>query len=189
VWTGTRLVVSGGFHEGDDDDRTDGAALDPVSGSWSPIATRPTPGSCGGGSACAGIWTGTVALFPVSGLSYDPAADRWSAMAPAPIPDGPAPGEPGVWTGRWFITWGISGADADDASADDGEAGAGSEQGPPPTHGATYDPATNRWRPFVPGPLSSRTLHTAVWTGQEMLIWGGTGGETPVADGASYRPE
>jgi N-acetylneuraminic acid mutarotase len=188
AWTGTRLVVSGGYHEGDDDDRTDGAALDPVSGSWSPIATRPTPGSCGGGSACAGIWTGKVALFPVSGLSYDPAADRWSAMAPAPIPDGPAPGEPAVWTGRRFMTWGISGADADDASGDNAAA-AGGEQGAPPTHGATYDPAANRWQPFVPGPLSSRVEHTAVWTGQDLLIWGGTSGETPLADGAAYHPE
>jgi hypothetical protein len=189
AWTGTRLIVSGGYHEGDDDDRTDGAALDPVSGSWSPIATRPSPGSCGGGSDCAGIWTGTVALFPVSGVAYDPAGDRWSAMAPAPTPDGPAPGEPAVWTGRRFMTWGISGADADDASGDSGDAAAGGGDGPPPTHGAMYDPAANRWQPFVAGPLSSRVSHTAVWTGQEMLIWGGTSGETPLADGAAYRPE
>jgi len=185
VWTGTRLVISGGYHEGDDDDRTDGAALDPVSGAWSPIAVRPSPGSCGGGSACAGIWTGKVALFPVSGVSYDPAADRWSAMAAAPIPDGPAPGEPSVWSGRQFLTWGISGADSDNPSGDAG----GGEQGPPPTHGAAYDPVANHWQPFVAGPLSSRVQHTAVWTGQEMLIWGGTGGETPLSDGAGYRPE
>jgi N-acetylneuraminic acid mutarotase len=189
AWTGTRLIVSGGYHEGDDDDRTDGAAFDPVSGGWSPIAARPAPGSCGGGSACAGIWTGKVALFPVSGVAYDPAADRWSAMAAPPNPDGPAPGEPAVWTGRRILTWGISGADADDASGDDGAAAAGGEQGPPPTHGAMYDPAADRWQPFVAGPLSSRVSHTAVWTGQEMLLWGGTSGETPLADGAAYRPE
>jgi hypothetical protein len=189
VWTGTRLVVSGGYHEGDDDDRTDGAALDPISGAWSPIAARPTPGSCGGGSACQGIWTGTVALFPVSGVAYDPAADRWSAIAPAPTPGAPAPGEPAVWTGRRFLSWGISGADGDDASGDAADAAVEGEQGPPPTHGGTYDPAANRWQTFAPGPLSSRVDHTAVWTGQEMLLWGGTSGETPLADGASYRPE
>ena len=52
-----------------------------------------------------------------------------------------------------------------------------------------YDPAANRWQTFAAGPLSSRVLHTAVWTGQEMLVWGGTSGETALADGAAYRPE
>jgi hypothetical protein len=27
-----------------------------------------------------------------------------------------------------------------------------------------------------------------VWTGQEMLIWGGTAGDAVMADGAAYRP-
>ena len=183
VWTGTRFIVSGGYHEGDDDDRTDGAAFDPISGAWSPIAARPTPGSCGGGSACGGIWTGTVALFPVGGVAYDPAVDRWSTMAPAPSPDGPAPGEPAVWTGRRLLSWGISGADSDDASDADAES-----EAPPATHGGIYDPVADRWQTFASGPLSSRVLHTAVWTGQEMLLWGGTGGETGLADGAAYRP-
>jgi len=185
VWTGSRFIVSGGYHEGDDDDRTDGAAFDPISGAWSPIAVRPTPGSCGGGSACDGIWTGKVALFHVSGVAYDPAADRWSTIASAPIPDGPAPGEPAVWTGRRLLSWGISGDDSDDAS--DG-ASEGSE-GPPPIHGGMYDPVADRWQTFAAGPLSSRVLHTAVWTGQEMLLWGGTNGEAGLGDGAAYRPE
>jgi hypothetical protein len=183
VWTGSRLVVSGGYHEGDDDDRTDGAALDPATGVWSPIAARPTPGSCGGGSACAGVWTGQVALFAVSGVAYDPAADRWSAIAPAPVPDGPAPGEPNVWTGRGLMSWGISG---DPDTSDDATGG---NDGPPPMHGATYDPVANGWESFAAGPLPTRTDHSAVWTGQEMLVWGGTNGESSLADGASYRPE
>ncbi|HEV3363071.1 MAG TPA: hypothetical protein VG795_02835, partial [Acidimicrobiia bacterium] len=183
VWTGTRFIVSGGYHEGDEDDRVDGAAFDPLSGAWSPIADRPTPGSCGGGSACQGIWTGQLALFAVSGVAYDPAADSWAAIASAPVPDGPAPGEPIVWTGRRLLSWGISGAESDDASDDT------SEPAPPPVFGAMYDPAADHWQTFASGPLSSRVTHTAVWTGQEMLVWGGTNGEAPLADGAAYRPE
>ena len=76
VWTGTRLLITGGYHDGDDDDRTDGAALDPVAGTWTPIAARPAPGSCGADHPCAGVWTGSLAVFPASGLGYDPAADR-----------------------------------------------------------------------------------------------------------------
>jgi hypothetical protein len=181
VWTGTRFVVTGGYHEGDDDDRLDGAAFDPVSGDWSPIANRATPGSCGGGAACEGIWTGKVALFPISGVSYDPAANRWSTMAPAPTRDGPAPGEPAVWTGQRLISWGINAEDDTDDSD-------GIEE-PPPVRGGAYDPVADRWQTFAAGPLSSRVIHTAVWTGHEVLVWGGTGGDSALADGAAYRPE
>jgi hypothetical protein len=183
VWTGTRLVISGGYHEGDDDDRTDGAALDPVSGAWSPIAARPAPGSCGGDSSCAGVWTGAAALFPASGLAYDPAGNRWSEIAPSPG-TGPAAGEPTVWTGRRLLAWGIP----SDASGEDG-VGEDSGDGPPPAAtGAMYDPAANRWQALPTGPLSGRGLHTAIWTGEEMLVWGGTAGEASLGDGAAFRP-
>ena len=59
---------------------------------------------------------------------------------------------------------------------------------PPPPVGGSYDPAANRWQPVPAGPLSGRVLHSAVWTGQEMLVWGGTAGDAGLADGASYRP-
>ena len=182
AWTGSRLIVSGG--DGDDDDRTDGAALDPVSGAWSPIATRPDPGSCGGDTACAGLWTGTVVLFPASSLAYDPAANRWSAVAAPPGSKAPAPGEPAVWTGQRLVTWGMPGDDPDGsgAAADTGD-------GPTPPVAAMYDPVANRWQSIPAGPLGSRASHTAVWTGEAMLIWGGREDETALGDGAAYRPE
>ena len=183
VWTGTRFIVTGGYHEGDDDDRVDGAAFDPVSGEWTPIADRPTPGSCGGGAACEGVWTGKIALFLVSGVAYDPAANRWSPMAPAPTRDGPAPGEPVVWTGERLISWGINAEDTDDTADSD------ASDEPPPVRGGAYDPVADRWQTFAAGPLSSRVIHTAVWTGQEMLVWGGTSGDAALGDGAAYRPE
>ena len=40
--------------------------------------------------------------------------------------------------------------------------------------GAIYDPATDQWRPTTQdGAPLMRSLHTAVWTGSAMLIWGG----------------
>ncbi|MCA1845270.1 MAG: hypothetical protein LC792_19175, partial [Actinobacteria bacterium] len=192
VWTGSRLVISGGHHEGDDDDRSDGAALDPVSGAWSTIAARPAGASCGGANACNGYWTGTVALFPASGMAYNPTANRWSAMADFPGDNGPAPGEPAVWTGRRLLSWGISGGSgADDSSTDDTTDDTTGPDGDAAPAGGVYDPVTNQWQPFATGPLSSRNLDTAVWTGQEMLIWGGvdTMGDTTLADGAAFRPE
>jgi hypothetical protein len=203
VWTGSRLLVTGGYHEGDDDDRTDGAALDPVAGAWSPIAARPAPGSCAGDVTCTGVWTGTVALFPSSGLAYDPAAGRWSAMSPYPSAGATLTTDPAVWTGTRLLAWGSpqdpsaddgSGSAAPGATATDGsgaaDAGDGSAAdtslGAPV--GGVYDPATDRWQPFAGGPLSGRTDHTAVWTGKELLVWGGTAADTALADGASYRP-
>ena len=203
VWTGTRLLISGGYHEGDDDDRTDGAAFDPVSGAWSPIAARPAPGSCGGDVPCDGVWTGTVALFPASGLAYDPAGDRWSAVAPYPTADTSLSGGPTVWTGQRLLAWGTpSGASGGDDSgaADSGTDASGSatdgsvtdssppDAPPPPPAGGMYDPAANRWEAVPAGPLGGRILHTTVWTGQEMLVWGGTAGDTGLADGAAFRP-
>jgi hypothetical protein len=58
--------------------------------------------------------------------------------------------------------------------------------------GAAYDPRTGRWRPVPPAPQAQAFTvgddRAAVWTGRELLLWGG---DTPVtgarADGA-MRP-
>jgi hypothetical protein len=108
-----------------------------------------------------------------------------------------------VWTGRGLLAWGTasdapvdgsadradpSGA-ADSGAADDGAAADDTVAAPaPPPTGGMYDPATNRWQPLPAGPLSGRVSHTAVWTGQEMLVWGGTAGDTGLADGAAFQP-
>jgi hypothetical protein len=37
-----------------------------------------------------------------------------------------------------------------------------------------YDPATDSWTPAsVEGAPSARNYHTAVWTGDRMIVWGG----------------
>lgn len=57
--------------------------------------------------------------------------------------------------------------------------------------GGSYDPATDTWSSIsstnAPNPHS---YATAVWTGTEMIIWGGTDSSTgnPVNDGAGYNP-
>jgi hypothetical protein len=43
--------------------------------------------------------------------------------------------------------------------------------------GARYCFADDTWAPLPPnGAPSSRTGHAAVWTGKEIIIWGGFGG-------------
>jgi N-acetylneuraminic acid mutarotase len=58
--------------------------------------------------------------------------------------------------------------------------------------GGHYNPMTDSWTPTATvGAPSPRYDHTAVWTGTEMIIWGGgySDGSTDyyLADGAVYR--
>jgi len=55
--------------------------------------------------------------------------------------------------------------------------------------GGRYDPATDTWEPTpMSGAPSARILHTAVWTGTEMIVWGGQNGSTPFKTGGRYNP-
>jgi hypothetical protein len=56
--------------------------------------------------------------------------------------------------------------------------------------GAAYDPATDTWRALPDSPLSGRVGTAQVWTGEQMVVWGGTPGtfNNYLADGAAYVP-
>jgi hypothetical protein len=60
-------------------------------------------------------------------------------------------------------------------------------------HGASYDPALDRWSDVPPAPLVDRRGHDAIWTGSEMIVWGGTTAILPPReiawDGAAYDPQ
>ena len=57
--------------------------------------------------------------------------------------------------------------------------------------GGRADPSTDTWVPLVPSALNpeARTEQTAVWTGNEMLIWGGRRRDgTRLQSGGAYGP-
>jgi len=57
-------------------------------------------------------------------------------------------------------------------------------------NGARYNPDTDEWTLLPESPLEARQNHTAVWTGKEMIIWGGGSGEDKkYKDGARYNPK
>ncbi len=165
VWTGTEMIVWGGRdHFAPQGNKNDGARYNPATDTWTPISTEGAPSPR---SQCAAVWTGSEMIiwggwgdndtFDPQGARYDPVADRWT---PLPLEGAPEPRmEPAaVWTGSEMIVWG------------------GDTDNPWRTYetGARFNPTENRWTPVstLGAPVSSRG-GSAVWTGSEMIVWGG----------------
>ena len=60
--------------------------------------------------------------------------------------------------------------------------------GPSPTESNAHLLRPGDSRPLPRSPLAGRSTMAAVWTGQQMLIWGGDGPNGQFADGAMYDP-
>src|SRR5262249_40543469 len=112
--------------------------------------------------------------FRNTGGRYDPATDTWVATSLVGAPSA-RDGHKAVWTGTEMIIWG-------------GGAGGGTAN-----TGGRYNPATNTWMVMIPRPPALVSLRafaqTAVWTGTEMIVWGGSGGGAPPRNtGGRYNP-
>ena len=158
AWTGKELVILPGQ---DPEGRpVGGAAYDPAKDTWRRIGSKPAP--LEGAHA---VWDGHEVLvaggtrpghgLAKAGLAYNPATNRFRRLAP--IGSGRA-GTAAVWTGRRLLVWG-------------GETFPGATM--TAGHGLSYDPIGNRWSPLPPSPLPARVDPTAVWTGRELIVWGG----------------
>jgi N-acetylneuraminic acid mutarotase len=171
VWTGTEMVVWGG--RGD----SSGGRYDPATNTWTPTATAGAPEGRVNASV---VWTGTEMIVwggegnlgvANSGGRYDPASDTWTAMAPAPL--APRAYHSAVWTGSQMIVWGGYNVHIGQLYGD----------------GARYSPASNSWTPVAAaGAPDARTYHTAVWTGDEMIVWGGVNEPAYDQSGGRYDP-
>ena len=184
IWTDSEIIVWGGFGGGW---LNTGGRYDPATDTWTTISTEGAPSPRSGHTA---VWNGTemivwggafigtdrVRVFHNTGGRYDPVTDTWTATTLAGAPIGRWQ-HTAVWTGSEMIVW--SGV----TSCDD------------VCHvtntGGRYDPATDTWTATsLAGASSVRRLPTAVWTGQEMLVWGGEGRGSffPVNTGGRYDP-
>jgi hypothetical protein len=119
------------------------------------------------------IWAGHEAIvWAGEGGAYDPSTDTWRTLASDGAPTDRA-WHTATWTGTEMIIWGGSGRAAGFGLAD----------------GARYDPSLDTWRRMTDdGAPSQRYSHTAVWTGSEMIVWGGFDSYLPVAGGGRYDP-
>jgi N-acetylneuraminic acid mutarotase len=178
VWTGTEMIVWGGRGE-DQGYPTTGGRYDPLTDAWTPTQTVGSPQGRTGHSA---FWTGKYMVvwggFKAKGLKnggrYDPIADKWRRINTGGAPSS-RQGNTAVWTGEEVIVWGGA---------------RGLNHVRYLNTGGRYDPDANTWRPTstVDTP-EERSGHTAVWTGEEMIVWGGardTTGEP--GTGGRYDP-
>jgi len=107
------------------------------------------------------VWGGLGSTETLdNGGRYDPEGDAWSGVTDVDAPT--ARRNPtGFWTGSRMVVWG-------------GQQGNYAETFEFHDDGGLYDPVTDSWEAAPldsnPGP---RALHSAVWTGDRMIVWGG----------------
>jgi N-acetylneuraminic acid mutarotase len=184
VYFQNRMVVWGGAVEGGKP-TADGASYDPMTDAWTVLPPAPLKprvqfrtvaasnrmlvwgGSDGGGQ------TGT---YFDDGAIYSPATNAWSPMAAFPKTNegGGRDNFSSVWTGEKMLVWGgyTRNTTCNPCTHEDG---------------AAYDLKSDSWALMSPSPIDGRGAHRAVWTGREMVVWGGFT-TTEVNDGARYNP-
>jgi|GEM_PF-1791172 hypothetical protein len=128
------------------------------------------------------VWTGNVMIvwggqlssgYSNTGGRYDPLTDSWTPLSTLNAPIARAD-QTGVWTGQRLVVWGGGTTYPNVVNAP----------------GGRYDPIANEWTAVttVGQPAYRRNL-VSVWTGTEMIIWGGVAsGVTYPSGGGRYDP-
>ena len=179
VWTGTEMIVWGGDV---------GGTFTSTGGRYTPTGGAGTWKTTSNNSGLVGrrlhtavwtgadmiVWGGETTIGAINdGAAYRPASDQWTRISLSGAPT-PRFAHTAIWTGTEMIIWG-------------GDPGTGLGFA---NTGGRFRLGTNDWRGVsVIGAPSGRIGHTAIWTGSEMIVWGGTSdGTTALNDGARYDP-
>jgi hypothetical protein len=165
IWTGTDMIIWGGTN-GTGTYYQDGAKYNPITNTWTALATLNQPTVRAWHTA---VWTGSGNKMIVwggtngggaqsTGWIYNSVGDNWTQMTTTGTPSARLY-HTAVWTGTQMIIWGGIG-------------------GPLTNTGGIYTDATSSWAPtYLLGSCpTARALHTAVWTGSRMIVWGGFSG-------------
>jgi N-acetylneuraminic acid mutarotase len=179
VWTGTEMIVWGGFDLWAATSFNTGGRYTPATDTWVATSTVGAPSDRRNHTA---VWTGSQMIvwggfgsfgFLDTGGRYAPASDTWLPTSTVSAPAG-RDSHTAVWTGSAMIVWG-------------GEPGGGTVA---IDTGGRYDPVSDSWVPTATtGAPAPRLEHTAVWTGREMIVWGGYSGVfADFGDGGRYDP-
>jgi N-acetylneuraminic acid mutarotase len=162
VWTGTEMIVWGGFNGFNG--VTTGGRYHPAANSWTATSVVNAPI---GRFFHTAVWTGSQMIIWGgsdsdgnvfnSGGRYDPAANTWAATNIINAPT-VRKRHTAVWIGTQMIVWGGTNATESEYF----------------NTGGRYNPGTNTWAATsTTNAPAARQLHTAVSTGNEMIIWGG----------------
>jgi N-acetylneuraminic acid mutarotase len=176
IWTGSEMIVWGGWDLSTPYLNT-GGRYSPATDSWTATSTTNAPIARTLHSA---VWTGAEMIVwggyngqdLNSGGRYNPINDGWT---PTSMINAPAEREShtAVWTGGEMIVWG----------------GVGCCGTCNFNTGGRYDPDTDSWTATntINAP-TERWGHKTVWTGSEMIVWGGTDDRTYQNTGGRYNP-
>ncbi|HEX7902139.1 MAG TPA: LamG-like jellyroll fold domain-containing protein [Planctomycetota bacterium] len=175
VWDGNDVIFWGGTSAGG---HNTGFRYRPDS--WTGATT--TTGAPGPREAHTAVWTGSEMIIwggwdgtlLNTGAKYASTSDTWVGTTTT-VGAIPRQEHVAVWTGDRMIVWGgRNGADASSSL----------------NTGALYNSSSDSWVGTVTttGAPSARTAASAVWTGREMVVWGGHDGAARLATGARYSP-
>lgn len=188
VWTGKELLVFGG--EGMGISFGDGARYDFAKDEWRLLPKENAPSSRTTHSA---IWTGKEMfvwggfggtngndVLRDDGARYNPSGNKWTPVSTQNAPAGRF-NHTAVWTGSEMIVWG--------GYTDSRSWYQGARANAHLNSGGRYHTARDGWKEVslknAPG---KRFHHVAVWTGKEMIVWGGCDTDRALGDGARYNP-
>lgn len=158
------------------------------SGEWAAITPEDAPAASETGQSV--HWTGAALIVwdARRSAAYDPCSDRWRTIAQPPdeavfqleTREDPLATPRPVAAGQRLLFWGHA-------------RGKGAPAGDARTVALVYEPALDRWRPMSAAGMPSPRMGMArVWTGRELLVWGGYGiqaGDQAIRqDGALYDP-
>ncbi len=152
-----------------------GGRYNPGTDSWTATSTINAPAARADHTA---VWTGSEMIVwggskqTCTGGRYNPGTDSWIATSLTNAPAG-RESHTAVWTGSEMIVWG------------------GFCCWPPGmilNTGGRYNPGTNSWTATSTSNAPARSEHTAVWTGSEMIVWGGSNGPNALNTGRRYNP-
>src|SRR5439155_10225129 len=131
---------------------------------WGATSTVNAPTARGSHTA---VWTGSEMIvwggrstggYLNTGGRYNPSTDSWVATTTTGAPAARYL-HTAVWTGSEMIVWG--GSDNINVTTVFNT-------------GGRYNPSTNSWTATsTTDAPEARAVHTAVWTGSEMIVWGG----------------
>ena len=178
VWSGAEMIVWGGSGPGVSNT---GGRYNPNSDSWTATSTTGAPA---GRPLHTAVWTGTQMIVwggagnLNTGGRYNPSTDSWTVTNTTDAPTG-RESHTAVWTSNEMIVWG-------------GLFATGTATPTPSPNqylntGGRYNPGSDGWTATSPtGAPSGREFHTAVWTGIEMIVWGGAGNGSYLNTGGRY---